>query len=85
MMKDLNNDGIVNQAEVELNLKIDKSDTQKNMAWTALVSMIIFAAILFIQPETKLKALSELLGTLFLAQAGIVGAYMGFTTWLNRK
>jgi len=57
------------------------------MAWLSIASMIIFSACLFmpIVPESRVDALGEILGLFYIAQAGIVGAYMGVTAWMSRK
>jgi|TARA_R110000787_G_scaffold1772_6_gene7546 hypothetical protein len=91
---DLDQDGTVTDAEIarskemlELELREEKSEAQKRMAWLAIGSMIIFSACLFmpIVPETRVNALGEILGLFYIAQAGIVGAYMGVTAWMSRK
>ena len=47
----------------------------------------IFSAFLFmpIIKETRVQALGDILGLFYIAQAGIVGAYMGVTAWMSRK
>ena len=57
------------------------------MAWLSIASMIIFSACLFmpVVPESRVNALGEILGLFYIAQAGIVGAYMGVTAWMSRK
>ena len=91
---DLDQDGTVTDAEIarskemlELELREEKSEAQKRMAWLAIGSMIIFSACLFmpIVPESRVNALGELLGLFYIAQAGVVGAYMGVTAWMSRK
>ena len=91
---DLDQDGTVTDAEIarskemlELELREEKSEAQKRMAWLAIGSMIIFSACLFmpIIPESRVNALGEILGLFYIAQAGIVGAYMGVTAWMSRK
>ena len=91
---DLDQDGTVTDAEIarskemlELELREEKSEAQKRMAWLAIGSMIIFSACLFmpIVPESRVNALGEILGLFYIAQAGIVGAYMGVTAWMSRK
>ena len=91
---DLDQDGTVTDAEIarskemlELELREEKSEAQKRMAWLAIGSMIIFSACLFMPfvPETRVTALGEILGLFYIAQAGIVGAYMGVTAWMSRK
>jgi len=87
------NDGTVSDEEMarnkellELELQEEKCDTQKKMAWVAMVSMIIFSMLLYtpIISETRVNALGDILGLFYIAQAGVVGAYMGVTAWMSR-
>ena len=91
---DLDQDGTVTDAEIarskemlELELREEKSEAQKQMAWVAMASMIVGTTLLFtpIIPDTRVTALSDLLGLFYIAQAGVVGAYMGVTAWMNKK
>ena len=91
---DLNSDGTVSDEEIarskdmlELELREEKSEAQKRMAWAAMVSMIIFSLVLFLPviPETRVKVLVEILGLFYLASAGIVGAYMGVSAWMSKR
>lgn len=75
------------QRVTELELREEKADAQKRMAWVAMGSMIAFTLILF-SPSTNIErvdALSDLLGLFYIAQAGVVGAYMGVTAWMSKK
>jgi hypothetical protein len=91
---DLNADGTVDDAEIdnaqemlELELREEKADAHRRMAWTAMISMIVFSAGLYLPwiDTERVKALADLLGMFFIAQAGVVGAYMGVTAWMSRK
>ncbi len=91
---DINHDGTVSDEEmarnkelIELELREEKSEAQKNMAWVAMVSMIVFSAFLFVPivSESRVTALGDILGLFYIAQAGVVGAYMGVTAWMSRK
>jgi ABC-type multidrug transport system permease subunit len=91
---DLDGDGIVTDEElakekemVEMELREEKSEAQKRMAWIAMVSMIAFSIFLFlpIVSDNRVKALADLLGLFYIAQAGVVGAYMGATAWMSKK
>lgn len=75
------------QEMLELELREEKADTQRRMAWTAMIGMLIFTAILFgpLIPDTRVQALADLLGLFYVSLAGVVGAYMGFTSWMSRK
>lgn len=91
---DLNQDGEVTQDEIdrqrelnELDLREQKAETQKGMAMTAMVSMLVFTVFLFLPifSDSRIEALADVLGLFYVAQAGVVGAYMGFTSWMSRK
>ena len=72
---------------LELELREEKADTQRKMAWVAMLSMVMFTVVLFspIISDSRVEALADLLGLFYIAQAGVVGAYMGVTAWMNRK
>ena len=91
---DLDQDGTVTDKEierhqqlVELELREEKADSQKQMAWIAMLSMIIFSIFLMlpIMPDTRVNALSDLLGLFYIAQASIVAAYFGATAFMSRR
>ena len=91
---DLDQDGTVTDEEierhqqlVELELREEKADSQKRMAWIAMLSMIIFSIFLMlpIMPDTRVNALSDLLGLFYIAQASIVAAYFGATAFMSRR
>ena len=91
---DRDGDGIVTDKEIEqheriieLEAKQAKAETQKGMAKIAMGSMMLFTVFLFlpIMSDTRVQALSDLLGMFYIAQASIVGAYMGFTSWMSKK
>lgn len=75
------------QEALELELREEKADTQRRMAWIAMTSMLVFTAMVFtpVFPDSRIDALADLLGLFYVAQAGVVGAYMGFTSWMSRK
>lgn len=91
---DLNKDGKLTDEEIaqqkelrEIQLREEKAETQKGMAKTAMVSMLVFTVLLFLPvfSDSRIEALADVLGLFYVAQAGVVGAYMGFTTWMSRK
>ena len=91
---DLDSKGDVTDDEIsrvqritELEILDQRAQTQKHMAWAALLSMLVFTAVLFspMVSESRVSALADLLGLFFIAQAGIVGAYMGVTAWMSRN
>mgnify|MGYP001196125055 CR=1 FL=1 len=88
--KDLNGDGIVSDDELdewkqseEVKRLNRKQMHQRNMAWVSLASMVGFTAIMFspIIPDERIKLLSDVSNLFYLAQAGIVGAFMGFAAF----
>ena len=91
---DLDNDGVVTDAEIERAREIreteDKSRkhlAQLRLARYSLIGMGVYTILLFMPfvPDSRIKLLSEISPLLFISLSGIVGAYMGFTTWMDRK
>lgn len=91
---DFNGDGVISDEEIESVKEMQNSESlrkrqtaQRKMAWTAMISMIVFTILMFtpIIPESRVAALSDLLGLFYLGQAGIVGAYMGMTAWMSQQ
>ena len=88
--KDLNGDGVVSDDELdewkqseEVKRLNRKQMHQRNMAWVALASMLLFTAVMFtpIVPDERIKLLTDISNLFYLAQAGIVGAFMGFAAF----
>lgn len=91
---DLDRTGTVTDDEIarvrsitENEVQHQRAVTQKRMAWAAMISMMVFTAILFSPAvsDTRVAALADLLGMFFIAQAGVVGAYMGVTAWMSKS
>ncbi len=91
---DSNHDGIISDNEVttskellEIELREEKSDAQRRMAWVAISAMVIASVALYtpLLPMERVEALSGLLGGFYVAQAGIVAAYMGVSAWMGKK
>ena len=49
--------------------------------------MIVASVVLFtpIASDSRVAGLADLLGLFYIAQAGVVGTYMGTTAWMQRK
>mgnify|MGYP003674495942 FL=1 len=92
---DLDGDGVVSDTELdkitkleEMELKEEKADAQRRMAWVSIIVMILFTTIIMIPgliPETRLKLLGDLSSLFYISMAGIVGAYMGMSAWMSKK
>ena len=92
---DLDGDGVVSDTELdkitkleEMELKKEKADAQRRMAWVSIIVMILFTTIIMIPgliPETRLKLLGDLSSLFYISMAGIVGAYMGMTAYMSKK
>ena len=90
---DLDNDGVVSDEEIakskemiELELREEKSEAQKLMAWLAITIMIVATIVLFtpLIPDSRVNALSDLLGLFYFSLCGIVGTYMGATAFMHK-
>ena len=91
---DLDGDGTVtdeelakNQELVEIELREEKADSQRRMAWVSLSSMVVFALLPLLPfiPESRLSTLASLSDMLFLRQASIVGLYFGATAYMAKS
>ena len=91
---DLDSDGVVDDEElsratqmIELDLREEKQDSQRRIAWVAMSSMVLYSLLpLFpFVPEARLSTLSSLSDMLFLSQASIIGLYFGATAYMSRK
>lgn len=87
---DLDNDGKIGHEDIEHNkiiAEFEKLDAQREMAKTALIAMILFTFFLFIPvvEVSRVSALADILSIFYIAQAGIVGAYMGVSAWMSKK
>jgi hypothetical protein len=90
---DLDGDGIVSDTElkkaeemIEFENKDAKEDQLRKMAWTAMISMVIFTAFLFFPIITteRIAALASVLQMFYIAQAGVVATFFGATAYVNK-
>lgn len=91
---DADGDGVVTDQELAVMKEVSeieradrKQKQQRYMAWTALWSMVVFTLILFspMVSDSRVNALADLLGLFYIAQAGVVGAFMGVSAWMSKK
>ena len=91
---DVDGDGQITAEEVamkermlEIELREEKVESQKKMAWVAMLMMIGFTVYLFtpMMSDSRVAALADLLGLFYIAQTGVVAAYMGATAYMAGK
>ena len=89
---DLDGDGIVTDEELENAKAMKETETllrkqlaQLRMARDTLIAMGAFTLAMFIVDVERVKALADISNLFYLSGAGIVGAYMGTTAWMNKK
>jgi len=91
---DTDEDGVITDQELliaekklEIELREQKQDTMRLMGWTCLITMVLFTALLFtpVVSIERINALSELSALFYISLSGIVGAYMGVTSWMSKK
>jgi len=89
---DEDGDGVVSDEELSHIKEIKETETQlrKNlaqlrMARYTLISMGLFTVAMFFVPIERVNALSDISNLFYISGAGVVGAYMGTTAWMNRK
>ena len=91
---DIDGDGKITEEEIamkermlEVELREEKAESQKCMAWVAMGMMIIFTIFLFtpLMSDSRVNALADLLGLFYIAQTGVIAAYMGATAYMAGK
>ena len=82
---DMDGDGKI--SKVEVNIAENKFKNRRRMAWLAMCAMVGFTALLMSPyiTDDRIKALDSVFSTFYIAMASVIGAYMGFTTWANKK
>ena len=60
---------------------------RRRMAWTSLIAILAVTGILLFGPVDveRLKVIGEPITWFYFASASIIGAYMGFTSWSDKK
>jgi len=91
---DRDGDNVISDRELELGRAMldmetaeTKSDSQRRMAWVCL-GAVIALTVLLVSPavaETRVNALSDLVGLFYISMAGIIGAHMGVQAWMSKK
>ena len=91
---DTDGDGTITDEEIsrgkemlELELREEKSDAQRKMAWVAMVSMCVYALLPLMPfiPADRLATPASLSDMLFLSQASIIGMFFGATAYMSKK
>jgi len=87
---DIDGDGVVTDKEISNIKEIKETETalrkqlaQLRMARYTLIAMGVFTAAMFFIPIDRVQALANLSNLFYISGAGIVGAYMGTTAWMN--
>jgi hypothetical protein len=80
---DLTGDGVVSEKELELYEK--RAKNRRRMAWVSLIAMVLSAfALMFFVPDERLTSLDGLLELYWIALGGVVGAYVGISSWTRK-
>ena len=69
----------------DMELREEKAEAQKKMAWVAIIAMCAYPLISLLIPESKLQTWGSMSDIIFLSQASIVGMYFGAQAYMSRK
>ena len=69
----------------DMELREEKAEAQKKMAWVAIIAMCAYPLISLLIPESKLQTWGSMSDMIFLSQASIVGMYFGAQAYMSRK
>ena len=81
---DVDGDGKVTEAEIAMKERMLEIELREEKA---MLMMIGFTTYLFtpMMSDSRVSALADLLGLFYIAQTGIVAAYMGATAYMAGK
>lgn len=91
---DTDGDGVVSDEEMaraerlaEIDNKDKKEDQLRQMAWVAMLSMVVFTVALFFPliSVERLTALDNLLSMFYIAQAGVVATFFGSSAYMSKS
>ena len=84
---DRDGDGIITAEEVQVADQHQKNTIQSRITVASFVVMVLLTCVLLsgLIPDSRITAMSGLISTLFVALAGIIGAYYGMQAWMSRK
>lgn len=91
---DSDGDGIISNSDIkktqdiiEIENQDKKEDQQRRMAWIAMVSMILFTALLFLPwiDIERLEAIDNILSMFYIAQAGVVATFFGSQAYMSKS
>ena len=91
---DLNKDCVVTDAEIDRAKEMQEAEdlsrkhlAQLRLARFALIGMGVYTILLFMPfvPDERIKLLTSISDLLYISLSSVVGAYMGFTSWMSRK
>tara|TARA_S200002703_G_scaffold119062_1_gene104780 strand:- start:194 stop:505 length:312 start_codon:yes stop_codon:yes gene_type:complete len=89
---DADGDGVVSDEELahvteikKLENDLRKQRAQRRMATASLVAMGLFTGSMFFVDIERVNALADISSLFYISCAGIVGAYMGASAFMNKK
>lgn len=81
---DLDGDGMVSKDEQAIYEQ--KAKNRRGMAWLSLAAMVVSGlSLMFLVPESRLGKLSDMLDLYWISLGGIVGAYVGISSWMSKR
>lgn len=88
--EDIPDNAFVTSKMEEVEVEKLRWKNRRRMAWLSLISMIIITLVLILVPEsiitvTKLSVIGEFITWFYFACTGVIGAYMGVTTYAHMK
>ena len=89
---DEDGDGVVSDEELahvaeikKLENDLRKQRAQRRMATASLIAMGAFTVAMFFVDIERVKALADISNLFYISGAGIVGAYMGASAFMNKN
>ena len=72
---------------VELENRDKKQDQFRQMAWVSMISILAFTFLIFtpLIPEERVAALSDVITTFYIAQAGVIASFFGSSAYMSKN
>lgn len=89
---DLDADGTItdeelskSQAITELELREEKADSQRKMAWLAMGVMCVYPLLSLVIPQDRLQTWSSMSDMIFISSASVTGLYFGASAYMSKR
>lgn len=78
------NDIALGKELLEMELREEKAESHKRMAWLSMIAMVAFPLLLLALPENKAETLVGISSMYYVSLASIVGMFFGASAYMSK-